>query len=142
MLCDKCSNIHFRRLQKCDLPEYRLPEEYRDRSHDQGSSVYYFHHEDKWALEASADNGCHFCGMIWGRLFASPARLRSSPESSAGKQVYLRRTWSEKWIENEGSDALERSEYLVAYCEDRFTYSSNMLHFRGQYKSDTEVTTK
>jgi hypothetical protein len=140
MLCEKCSNIHFRRLQKCGLPAHCLPEDYRDSSHDRGSSVYYFHHENRWVLEASADEGCHFCEMIRECLFASSAWRKGSIGSFAGKQIILRRTWLDEWIEEEGSDALECSEELWVYCEDRYVVSSTKLAFSSQYQSRPEST--
>jgi hypothetical protein len=140
MLCEKCSQIHFRRLQKCGLSELRLPEKVLDKSHDQDSSVYYFHFEVKWALKASGEDGCHFCGMIWERLFAAPFFRHYSPKSFAGKYVYLLRTWLDKWIEEYGPDALEREENVIAYCEDRCAYSSNFSNLAGWCCPDTKVT--
>jgi hypothetical protein len=95
--------------------------------------VYYFHHENKSALESSAEDGCHFCGMIWARLFGSGAHFSGSVKSFAGEQVYLRRTWTDEWIKKEGADALECSEWLIAECEGRHMYSSNSREFSRMY---------
>jgi hypothetical protein len=65
MLCNICSNIHFKHIENCELIQR---EPYRMRQDQQDafiSSVFYFHHKDKWALKSSADQGCHFCGMLW-----------------------------------------------------------------------------
>ncbi|KAH8587072.1 heterokaryon incompatibility protein-domain-containing protein [Bisporella sp. PMI_857] len=136
MLCDKCSEIHFRRLRECDIPLDELPEKFRYNSQYQGESVYYFHHKDKFALEASADRGCHFCGMIWGNLFGSfTGHVEYIPESFADKKVFIRRSWRQAWLVKEGADALECTEWLVVCCEGRKTYSSFHLNLQQHIRS-------
>ena len=122
----------FQGLQKCGLPEHLLPANVRDSSDDSGGGVYYFHHENREALEASADQGCHSCAMIWGRLFASRDCFSKPAHTFAREQVYLRRTWLDEWIEKEGSDALFESEWVMAYCEARYMYSSLRLSYSGK----------
>ncbi|OAL48168.1 HET-domain-containing protein [Pyrenochaeta sp. DS3sAY3a] len=83
MLCEICSNIHFKPLENCGLPSEAV-EEHRHRH--KSSSLFYFHHEDENALEASSKGGCKLCIMLWHvvsnpglnrRLFGRSVSLRN-----------------------------------------------------------------
>jgi hypothetical protein len=69
MLCEKCSRIHFKRLEDCEI----IKQEPERLDGDNGrynfsGCLFYFHHKSKRDLEYSADNGCHFCEVLLRRV--------------------------------------------------------------------------
>lgn len=76
MLCNVCSNIHFKPRRDWALPEGEA-ENFKERNGTYATAgqakppLYYFHHKDFEALKASANHGCHFCIMLW-RVFSQP----------------------------------------------------------------------
>jgi hypothetical protein len=77
--------------------------------------------------------------MIWGNLFgSSKGHLRYPPESFADKRVFIRRTWLQDWVTEEGADALEGSEWLVVCCAGRMTYGSSHVDLQREYSQRRE----
>lgn len=142
MLCDKCSNVHFRSLQKCNLPEKLLPERLRGVSHDRGDSVYYFHHENRSELEKSADSGCDFCVMLWTRLSNPDACYNTNPAKFAGDQIYFRRPWSAWWTKPktarmESSPA--NSDLFIVHCEAYYITGTLTMICEGKHNSNLKA---
>lgn len=134
MLCEKCSNIHFRRLEDCDLikqePERLLttgPERVSDY-------LFYFHQPNKHALEKSSDNGCHFCAMILNRLFGDGRNFEKREEwSFTHGEVILRRDIVEKWINRiDGFERWNTGDWICVQCEDRIVFSTTHGGYSGE----------
>lgn len=68
MLCKKCSNIHLQPLGDCEVIK-RSPEMLLEKHETDDDALFYFHHPSRVALERSAEAGCHFCAMMFDRLF-------------------------------------------------------------------------
>lgn len=69
MLCNKCDNIHFKRLEDCDHciqdpGRFQLKQNEERAFSVVGDSSFYFHHDSVDALSVSAGRGCHLCCMI------------------------------------------------------------------------------
>ena len=60
MLCDKCSNIHLKRLEE----PHKIIDLLRENGADPNEWLYYFHYTSPYEMRESAKNGCHFCAMI------------------------------------------------------------------------------
>jgi hypothetical protein len=142
MLCNICSNIHFRHIENCALIQsepYRLPPDQREAF---TSSVFYFHHKDKWALKSSADQGCHLCGMLWLNLFENVRRIstRPSPFVFARREVILRRTVVKRWIQKEsGLEHWNREDWIYVYCGGACATTSSILDYQGKLHSTLKV---
>lgn len=147
MLCDKCSNIHFKPLRDYGIPVEKIPESGRNPS-AYGVELYHFHHENKEVLELSANGGCHFCSQIWESLFGNRPYMSSmSPwEIFAGKKVYLKRlqlytasakaTDGQNWrLEVWPSFSTWQTEGLqsfIACCEGIYCFSNKVTHYPGK----------
>jgi hypothetical protein len=143
MLCDKCSNIHFKRSEDCDLIKQE-PERLKDKDdYAISGCVFYIHHRDRQELEKSADKSCHFCGMLWGRLFVDPEGsgvLHPSSYSFARRKVILRRSIVESWIEKEsGLEGWNKGDWIYINCGDRNATTTSVHEQSGKFCLDTIV---
>jgi hypothetical protein len=138
MLCDKCSNIHFKRLEDC-----RLIQEQPERLHGvgfdekQGShSLFYFHHQNGKALKSSADEGCHFCAMLWGSLFGSVGTSGSGiPFVFAREDVLLSRNILENWINQEsGLEEWNSGDLIYVSCGQIRVMTKGLWKISGESK--------
>jgi hypothetical protein len=50
-----------------------------------------------------------------------------------GTQVFIRRSWDQRWLTKESVDELERSESQAVCCEGRFVCSSSNLNFQRKF---------
>jgi hypothetical protein len=122
MLCTKCLNIHFRRLNECGVIKRepgRLLEE--DTGYQLSNCLFYFHHDNKQALEASATDGCHFCKMIRDHLFVSvPAPWSFPTFKFAQGEVVFRRSIVDRWLgrENGFEEWNERTGFTFSAKEE------------------------
>lgn len=60
MLCDKCSNIHLKRLEE----PHKIIDLLRKNGADPNEWLYYFHYQSPYEMRESARNGCHFCALV------------------------------------------------------------------------------
>lgn len=117
MLCEKCSNIHFRRLREC--PEIIKEPSRLTGVDERENAVYYFHHKSKDALQKSSENGCHFCAMLVNGLFGQPIDIiMSGKHIFARGEVILVRSVGRTWILDDGSRNLNLDDYINIKCED------------------------
>ncbi|KAF2810918.1 HET-domain-containing protein [Mytilinidion resinicola] len=130
MLCDKCTDIHFKRIEDCDVIRKEPDRLKGSDSIDIFHCLFYFHHKNRHDLERSADRGCHFCGMLWGRLLGQDGRhgLISKYRFARG-EVILRRSIVEKWIDDKSGTGLHdwnKGDWIYIQCEDQnFTTTSS-----------------
>jgi hypothetical protein len=142
MLCNICSNIHFKPIENCELIQrepYRMRQDQQDVFID---SVFYFHHKDKRALESSADQGCHFCGMLWLNLFEDDdVILRDSPRFVFARgEIILRRDVMERSIQEESEHERWNREYWISvHYEEKYMTTSNILDYQGKPHSTPKV---
>jgi hypothetical protein len=92
MLCHKCRDIHFKRIEDC--PTVKLyADDPRNGYFKEEPYLFYLHSTDRICLKNSADAGCHFCIMIYYRLFqrTHPVRglYRLYPSIGADQIVLL-----------------------------------------------------
>jgi hypothetical protein len=134
MLCTKCLNIHFRRLNECEVikrePERLLDE---DTGYRLSNCLFYFHHDNKQALEASAADGCHFCEMIRDHLFVSaPAAWGLPAFKFARGEVVFRRSIVDQWIGRQnGFEEWNESDWIYIQCERRNATTTAHGTYRG-----------
>ncbi|KAF2490589.1 HET-domain-containing protein [Lophium mytilinum] len=134
MLCDKCINIHFKRIEECDLireePDRLLGTDSVNIFH----CVFYFHHRNRHDLEKSADRGCHFCGMLWGRLLGGDGNGLVSNYRFARGEVILRRSIVEKWIDDKSGTGLHGwniGDWIYIQCEEQNFTTTNSETYSG-----------
>ena len=60
MLCDKCSNIHLKRLEE----PHKIIDLLRKNGQDPNEWLYYFHYKSPYDMHKSAKDGCHFCAIV------------------------------------------------------------------------------
>ena len=60
MLCDKCSNIHLKRLEE----SHKIIDLLRKNGQDPNEWLYYFHYKSPYDMHKSAKDGCHFCAIV------------------------------------------------------------------------------
>lgn len=123
MLCEKCSNIHFRRLTDCELvkqePDRLIVE---DTHYNLARPVFYFHHKSKNALQASSEDGCHLCAMLLDRLFGQGGSTSAAEYAFARGEVIFRRSVVDRWIDREnGFEDWNTGDWIYVQCEDRNT---------------------
>ncbi len=134
MLCRKCSSIHFQRIEDCEVIQ-REPARLHnaERNISSSGSVFYFHHDSKKALQASAENGCHFCEMLFRHLFESPHYSSRPDYSFVNGEVIFRRSVIEQWIARDnGFQDWNNSDWIYIYCEDSNATTSRLLDFEGR----------
>src|SRR5258708_4932236 len=104
MLCGKCRNIHFKRPEEHPLRE----------SNGLGAGiVIYFHHKSMDDLKASADEGCHFCAMLFGGFSGTRRGAISDRYHLPRGEVILKRDVVKKWISEEGGlDEWNTSDWI------------------------------
>lgn len=132
MLCEKCSNIHFRRLGEWEIVQQN-PRRFNKsgEASTSASRVFYFHHESKVALRNSADNGCHFCQMLFSGLFETKQRGRWNYGFKRGG-VILRRSIVDKWLKKpSGFAEWNRLDWIYVSCEDKCNTTTNILELWG-----------
>jgi hypothetical protein len=134
MLCEKCSNIHFRRLAECDLikqePDRLLA---RETAYNTSGCVFYIHHKSKDALRNSSENGCHFCAMLLDRLFGKYGSSNNVGRYAFARgEVILRRSVIERWINEEnGFEEWNTKDWVYVQCEDRNISSTSHGEYSG-----------
>jgi hypothetical protein len=133
MLCDKCSNIHFKRIEDCEVIRLE-PERLReDSSYSYSEGVFYFHHKDKEALKRSANQGCHFCEMLRRSLFGEGSAYSCPLYHFARGEVILRRSIVERWIKKEfGLDEWNRCDWVYVQCGKRNATTTSVLEYVGE----------
>jgi hypothetical protein len=123
MLCHKCSNIHFRRFEywESKLANAQWIKDKLFSNYRISGCVFYVHHETREALELSSDNGCHFCGMLVGRLSErSYAHNSSGEDSMASSPVVLRRSVVDQWLtEENGMEQWNQQDWIYVHCRAR-----------------------
>jgi hypothetical protein len=135
MLCNVCSNIHFERIENCELIQREPDRLQANPGLHLSLCVFYFHHKDKWTLKKSADEGCHFCGMLWLNLFEGGTRIArwSSPYGFARGEVILRRAIVERWVQQEsGVEQWNRQDWIYVQCEEANATTSSTLEYPGK----------
>jgi hypothetical protein len=145
MLCEKCSNIHFKPAEEYGLaPEDtswknsqmlcyfdREKQEILKKSNEYLKTLYYFHHESKEKLRQSAENGCHFCGMIWHSLFATN-EFQNISGNFDDEGVVFTKLFERPWaLEHLNFGPVEYVEPFDVQCEGRMTNSSFSRTFSG-----------
>ena len=110
MLCDKCTNIEFRRS---------TPED--DLCHGKSSveHIYYNHHVNQRALKVSKDY-CHLCWKLWHGFkdlysFSTKSSARVF-EESAPFPIRLLIHLKDDWITNNSEDESWSGEHFWATC--------------------------
>jgi hypothetical protein len=136
MLCEKCSNIHFRRLADCELIKQEPDRLHTKETHyDISRFVFYFHHESKDALRESSEDGCHFCAMLLDRLFGRGCSTSAAKYAFARGEVVFSRTIVERWINGEnGFEEWNTSDWITVLWEDRYTMSTCHRNYSGEQK--------
>lgn len=136
MLCEKCSNIHFKPLKECDLylQEPSVSARVRMSIYESGS-LFYFHHNFRDALQASAEDGCHFCGMLYGHLFHLPG-IHRRPHYSypfAYDGVVLRRSIVDNWlVKPNGFQEWNDINWIYILFDNNIALTTSSLrHFEG-----------
>ncbi|KAI2777652.1 hypothetical protein F4815DRAFT_281195 [Daldinia loculata] len=118
MLCDVCRNIHFRSPRKCGLKKKRVMK--KDIHFDFDLDLFYIHHKSRIVLKQSMDLGCHFCAMLWDRLFgfghtrfATMTREFDEDVFPGGEVIFRRESrYSATWpMENWNID-----DWIYIYC--------------------------
>ena len=131
MLCDKCTSIHFKHIGDC-APIQREPARVVSADIDISGSVYYFHHDSKDALQASAEGGCHFCEMLFRYLFEMPSEGINYDRSFAKGAVILRRSVVEKWLKKDnGIHEWNANDWIYITCEDRKLITTSRQGYEG-----------
>ena len=140
MLCHKCQNIHFKRLEDCEIIQQEPARLVGDSSHDIHCIVVYFHHKSKNDLKASADRGCHFCAMLWGCLFEGKGTQILAHHCFTRGEVFLRRVVFDKWISEEGSfEEWNESDWIYASCDGRQVVTTSRYYDGQQYSLANKV---
>jgi hypothetical protein len=136
MLCEKCSNVHFRRLADCELIKQEPDRLHtKDTVYNVTCPVFYFHHESKDALRESSEDGCHFCAMLLDRLFGQGCSTSAAKYAFARGEVLFRRSVAERWINDKnGLEEWITSDWIYVQCEDRNTTSSCHGNYSGEQK--------
>ena len=133
MLCDKCSSVHFKRIEDC-APIQREPARLESPKESFGGSdaVFYFHHDSKDALQASAENGCHFCEMLCRYLFDMQPRKANSGLSFAKGEVVLLRSVVEKWLKQDnGIHEWNANDWIFIDYEDSRLITTSRQGYEG-----------
>lgn len=139
MLCEKCSNIHFRPLKDYELPLHNMEllEPGRSTINERGC-VFYFHHDSEDSLQASADEGCHFCGMLYGHVFgfSTRHRLPAHRYSFLYKGVTLRRSVIENWLaKDNGYQEWNDGDWIYIDFDDKVSLTTtSQERFEGMYR--------
>jgi hypothetical protein len=60
MLCNKCSNIHLKRLEE----PHKIIDLLRKNGQDPNEWLYYFHYKSPYDMHKSTKDGCHFCAIV------------------------------------------------------------------------------
>lgn len=146
MLCEKCSNIHFKPLQDCELPLHNFVLAERELSDvNESGCVFYFHHDSKQSLQASAEEGCHFCGMLYGHFFRIQRshRLPAHRYSFSYKGVTLRRSIIENWIaRNYGFQGWNDGDWIYINFDDKASLTTtSRACFEGTYALTSDRAT-
>lgn len=148
MLCEKCSNVHFRPLEECDRIKSETD---RPRPVDVerlSNYVVYYHHESKDALRKSSENGCHFCAMLLDRLRGEPsprgAGIRERFLDDFSSAYPLRYTFARGGIiftrqcmglgRRGGFEEWNRTDWFYVHYEKRKITSSFCEQYFGQQK--------
>lgn len=133
MLCDKCTSIHFKRIGDC-APIQREPVrlESAKGSIDRSGPVFYFHHDSKEALQASAEDGCHFCEMLFRYLFEMSSHSANHKLSFAKGEVILRRSVIEKWLKQDyGIHEWNANDWIYINYEDSRLITTSRQGYEG-----------
>lgn len=135
MLCDKCTSIHFKRIEDC-APIQREParlESAEGSNIDISGCVFYFHHDSKDALQASAEHGCHFCEMLFRYLFQMPSESGKSDLSFAKGEVILRRSVIENWLKKDnGMHEWNANDWIYINCEGSKLTTTSWQGYEGR----------
>lgn len=136
MLCQKCSNIHFRALEDCDVIQSdptRL-DNLSDSDHTY-DRLFYFHHDSREALEASAATGCHFCEMLHRNMFQERQDSRSAELSFSRGELILRRSVAKKWLSKEdGIRDWNANDWIFVHCGNRTLTTTSLQGFEGMIR--------
>jgi len=146
MLCPKCCNIHFKRIKDYEAIQQK-PELVKRLQKDKRwtglrGSVINVHHKNQRDLKSSADQGCHFCAMLWGRLFGgesssednSPVSVRYSDSLSRyfpRGEIILRRDVAERCQTESGMEEWNRYDWIFVHCGKRLATTSSILEYQG-----------
>jgi len=150
MLCPKCCNIHFKRIEDCEAiqqkPEWvkRLREDKIWGGGPRGS-VINVHHKSQRDLKSSADRGCHFCAMLWGRLFGKESSSEDNSPVSVTfgdclsryftrGEIILRRDVAERCQTESGMEEWNRYDWIFVHCGKRLATTSNKFEYQGTKK--------
>lgn len=108
-LCEKCSNIRFTEIRELDISRT-------------STSVFYFHHASKEALFTSAQHGCHFCAMLWQRLFRTLPGFQantSRADQTVKTVIFRKLTFPEQWADPDKFVSWNRNDCIYISCEDQ-----------------------
>ena len=135
MLCDKYTSIHFKRIEDC-APIQQEParlESAEGSNIDISGCVFYFHHDSKDALQASAEHACHFFEMLSRYLFQMPSNSVKYGPSFAKGEVMFRRSVIEKWLKKDnGIHEWNANGWIYIYCEDSKLMTTSRQGFEGR----------
>lgn len=136
MLCEKCSSIHFKHVEECELiiqePE-RLAMR-KDDDWERTSNLYYIHSKDRGCLEKTADQGCHFCAMLQFCRFQCPDIEEEPALSFARDEIVLRRYISDTSTGRDGQAWHEKSRIVVRF-QNKLVFANCRLQYPGKPSS-------